>query len=168
LRPDLRILLTLLLFLVLPAGTACAGALKAKTYIIEMTSSQVASGYANYLVPPLAKVFDNAGLKAMRGPGADIVVNLITHSDVGQWMTTSKGKEWLYTVTITAGISAESYVIPTDGTPQFASAVSLVTPNGDREDELACLIRLAARNAIEHYRPKGRYKASGQQCLRRE
>jgi hypothetical protein len=133
-----------------------------------MASSQVDSGYANYLVPPLAKAFDDAGFTAMRGPGADIVVNIITNSDVGQWMATAKGKEWMYTVTIIVGISPEDYDIPYEGTPKFGAEVSLVTPNGDREDELACLITLAAKTAIAQYRPQGIYKASGQQCLRKQ
>jgi len=144
-----------------------AGPLDGKKYIIQMSSSQVSSGYANYLVPPLARVFNDAGFKAMRGPGADIVVNIITHSDVGQWMTTAKGRKWLYTVTITVGVSPENYDIPYEGTPKFGVAAALMTPNGDREDELACLIGLAARNAIEKYKPAGLIKVSGQSCLRR-
>ena len=125
------------------------------------------SGYAAYLVPPLSKAFDDAGFKAMRGPGADIVVNLVTASDVGRWVEKPEGREWLYTVTITAGISPADYVIPFDGTPKFGAQVSLLTPNGDREDELACLITLAAKTAIAHYQPAGLYKASGQECLRK-
>lgn len=148
-------------------GTAQAGSpLDGKTYIIEMSSSQSASGYAHYLVPPLARAIARAGLKPKGGPGADVVFNLVTNSDVGQWMDTPKGREWLYTVTITTGISAESYVIPFEGTPQFGVAASLVTPNPDREDELACLIDLATREAIARYRPQGIIQISGQSCLR--
>ena len=69
---------------------------------------------------------------------------------------------------VTVGISPESYDIPYEGTPQFGAEVSLVTPNGDREDELACLITLAARTAIAQYQSKGLYKASGQECLRKQ
>lgn len=154
----------------LPAFAGAVGGepLSPRKYIIQMASSQVDSGYANYLVPPLAKVFDDAGFTAMRGPGADVVVNIITDSDVGQWMATPNGREWLYTVRITVGISSENYDIPYEGTPQFGAEVALVTPNGDREDELACLITLAARTAIAHYQPKGLYKASGQKCLRKQ
>lgn len=159
-----------LIAFVLPGftGTVCAEPLSPRKYIIQMSSSQVDSGYANYLVPPLAKVFDDAGFSAMRGPGADIVVNIITDSDVGQWMDTAKGRVWLYTVKITVGISPENYDIPYEGTPQFGAELSLVTPNGDREDELACMIALAARTAIAYYQPKGLHRASGQQCLRRQ
>jgi hypothetical protein len=83
-------------------------------------------------------------------------------------MATANGKEWMYTVKITVGISPEDYDIPYEGTPKFGAEVSLVTPNGDREDELACLITLAAKTAIAQYRPQGIYKASGQQCLRKQ
>lgn len=163
------ILIAAYLLLSLPvSGPALAGStLSGKTYIIEMSSSQSASGYMNYLLPPLVDEIERAGLVAKRGPGADVVFNVVTHSDVGQWMDTGKGREWLYTVTITTGISPESYVIPFEGTPQFGVAVSLVTPNGDREDELACLIRLATREAIGRYQPKGLVKLSGQSCLRK-
>ena len=150
------------------ASPVSAAPLAARKYIIQMSSSQVSSGYADYLVPPLAKVFNDAGFEAMRGPGADIVVNIQTSSDVGQWMTTANGKEWMYTVKITVGISPENYDIPYEGTPQFGAEVSLVTPNGDREDELACLITLAAKTAIAHYQLKGLDKVSGQACLRRQ
>lgn len=149
-------------------GAARAEPLSPRKYIIQMSSSQVDSGYAYYLVPPLAKVFDDAGFTAMRGPGADVAVNILTNSDVGQWMSTAKGREWLYTVKITVGISPENYDIPYEGTPQFGAEISLITPNGDREDELACLITLAARTAIAQYQPKGLYKRSGQECLRKQ
>jgi hypothetical protein len=165
-----RVFLSAAIFIVpgLNCGTAQAGSpLDGKTYIIEMSSSQSTSGYAHYLVPPLARAIARAGLKAKGGPGADIVFNLVTHSDVGQWMNTSQGREWLYTVTITTGISPESYVIPFEGTPQFGVAASLVTPNPDREDELACLIDLATREAIARYRPTGIIEISGQSCLRK-
>ncbi|MFM2282055.1 MAG: hypothetical protein RLZZ444_4286 [Pseudomonadota bacterium] len=155
------------LFLCLNTPGALAGSLAGKTYIIEMSSSQSASGYAEYLVPPMVRALDAAGLKSKNGPGADLVVNLVTHSDVGQWMKTKSGREWIYTVRITAGISRPTYSIPYEGTPEFGAELTLLTPNSDREDELACMIGLAVKTAIAHYKPAGRYKASGQQCLRR-
>ena len=153
--------------LLTPEGAHAGSALDGKTYIVEMSSSQSASGYMAYLLPPLVSEIERAGLKAKRGPGADVVFNVVTHSDVGQWMGKGESREWLYTVTITTGISPESYTIPFEGTPQFGVAVSLVTPNGDREDELACLIKLATREAIARYQPKGMVRLSGQSCLRK-
>jgi hypothetical protein len=151
----------------LPAAAGARSPLDGKTYIIEMSSSQGASGYADYLVPPLARAIAAAGLKPKGGPGADVVFNLVTASDVGKWVETKAGRQWLYTVTITVGISAESYVIPFEGTPQFGVAARLVTPDSDREDELRCLIGLATREAIARYRPHGLVQISGQSCLRR-
>ena len=162
--PGIFILATLLV----SSSQGWAEDVPGKKYIIQMSSSQVDSGYANYLVPPLAAVFNKAGFQAMRGPGADFVVNIVTHSDVGKWVNTGKGKEWLYTLTITVGISPENYDIPFEGTPKFGVAASLLTPNGDREDELDCLIRFTARNAIDEYRPSGIIRISGQSCLRRQ
>ena len=145
-----------------------ASPLDGKSYMIEMSSSQSKSGYGDYLLPPLMRVLDKSELTPARmGTSPDVIFNIVTHSDVGQWMETANGREWLYTVTITVGISPESYVIPVAGTPQFGVAVDLVTPNGDREDELACLIGRAAHEAIARYRPTGLIELSGQACLRR-
>jgi hypothetical protein len=162
-----------LVFIAAACLAACAAQaaspLDGKTYMIEMSSSQSKSGYGDYLLPPLTRVLDNSRLRPWEklGPGADVIFNIVTHSDVGQWIKTSKGREWLYTQTITIGISPESYTIPFEGTPQFGVAATLVTPNSDREDELTCLIRLAAREAIARYKPRGIVKVSGQSCLRK-
>lgn len=149
------------------SGVHAASPLDGKTYIIQISSSQSASGYADYLLPPLARAIAKAGLTPKGGPGADVVFNVVTQSDVGQWMKTANGREWLYTLTVTTGISPESYAIPYEGTPQFGVAATLVTPDSDREDELACLIELATREAIARYRSKGIVKISGQSCLRK-
>lgn len=143
--------------------------LDGKSYMIEMSSSQSKSGYGDYLLPPLMRALDKSSLKPARmGTKADVIFNIVTHSDVGQWMKTSKGREWLYTQTITVGISLEAYSIPYEGTPQFGVAATLITPNSDRDDELVCLIGLAAREAIARYQPSGIVKISGQSCLRRQ
>jgi hypothetical protein len=158
---------SLWLSLIAPPVQAAAP-LDGKTYIVYVSSLQSDSGYIAYLLPPMGRAIARAGLKpAKPAPGADVVFNIVTDSDVGQWMEGANGREWLYTVTITIGISPESYVIPFEGTPQFGVAVSLITPNGDREDELACLIELATREAIARYQPRGLIKLSGQSCLRK-
>ena len=144
-----------------------AEGLKGKSYIIELSSSQYDSGYGAYLVPPLVRALGGAGLRSAGGPGADLVANIVTRSDVGRWMGESEAQEWIYTVEITFGLSPESYVIPFDGTPVFGVTATLLTPNPDREDELACLIRLAARTAIANYRPEGQLKTDGSPCLRK-
>ena len=152
------------------ASTAqAASPLDGKTYVVEMSSSQSSSGYADYLLPPLLRVLENSALKPWKklGPGADVVFNVVTHSDVGQWKQTAKGREWLYTQTITVGVSPESYSIPYEGTPRFGVAATLITPNSDREDELACLIELSSRQAIARYKPSGIIEISGQSCLRK-
>lgn len=148
-------------------AAALAGPLDGKSYIIELSSSQYTSGYGEYLVPPLARVLAKSGMRAKNGPGADVVVNIVPESDVGQWVGSGEARQWLYTVQITVGISPESYVIPYEGTPAFGVTARLMTPNSDREDELACLVKLAARTALAHYRPTGAVQTDGSACLRR-
>lgn len=149
------------------AAPAQAGPLDGKTYIIEISSSQSSSGYAEYLLPPLLAELARSKMRPAKGPGADVVVNIVTESDVGQWMGSGEDRAWIYTVQITIGISPESYVIPLDGTPVFGIRARLLTPNPDREDELNCLTRLAARTAIRNYQPEGIFTTDGSSCLRR-
>lgn len=159
----MRALILLLALLPLPAF---ADPLTGKTYIIEMSSSQMASGYADYLIPPLAKALARSPMTAKNGPGADVVVNIVTGSDVGRWVQTAQGRVWLYTISVTVGISPGETVLPHDGTPVFGARAELQTPNPDREDELRCLITLAARTALAEYRPKGQVKVDGAACAR--
>jgi hypothetical protein len=155
------------LAIILLAGQAAmAEGLTGKSYIIELSSSQYDSGYGAYLVPPLVRALDRAGLRSAGGPGADLVANIVTESDVGQWIGEGDAREWTHTVRITVGLSPESYVIPFEGTPAFGVTATLLTPNPDREDELDCLIGLAARTAIANYRPEGHLRTDGSACLR--
>jgi len=156
-----------LLLLLLLATPALAGPLTGKTYILQLSSSQYASGYGAYLVPPLAAVMTTSGMTSKDGPGADVVVNIVTDSDVGQWVGSGAQKQWLYTISVTIGISPEAYQIPYEGTPAFGVKAALLTPNGDREDEMDCLIALAARTALARYQPKGLLVTDGQSCLRK-
>ncbi|MDU8910923.1 hypothetical protein [Aestuariicoccus sp. MJ-SS9] len=145
---------------------AATGGLDARTYVIELTSSQFVSGYGGDLVPPLVSALGRKGMRAVENQDAEVVVNIVTDMDVGQWMWRGDEQKWIYTVRIMVGISPVDYVIPEDGTPVFGVRVRLETPNPDREDELGCLIRLAARTAVEQYRPAGMIELDGQECLR--
>lgn len=156
-----------LLLALLLATPAAADPLTGKSYIIQLSSSQYSSGYGNYLLPPLAKVLAHSGLKSQNGPGADVMVNVETDSDVGRWVGKGDGRVWTYTISATVGISPEAYVIPFEGTPAFGVRAVLETPNPDRQDEMDCLITLAARTALENYQPAGILKTDGSSCLRR-
>lgn len=159
-------MLRLTLALILLASQAAADPLAGKSYIIELSSTQSSSGYGEYLLPPLLKVMQHSGLKAQNGPGADLVINIKPESDVGAWVGAGENRVWLYTISVTVGISPESYMIPLDGTPVFGITTSLQTPNPDRQDEMDCLITLAARTALKNYRPTGMFKTDGSTCLR--
>ena len=163
--------------LLLPAAMAGAGPLDGKSYIIELSSSQSSSGYGDYLLPPLASVLASvlagSGMVAKNGPGpgagadVDVVVNIVTHSDVGQWLLQGEDRQWICTFDVTVGISPESCMIPFGGTPVFGVRARLLTPNSDREDELVCLIKQAARTALTAYRPEGIFQTDGSDCLRK-
>jgi hypothetical protein len=156
----------LLAFVALTSIALAASPLKGKSYMLEMSSSQ--SSLTEFYVPPMSAALDAAGLtpKSGLGPGADVIVNIVHTYDVGKWVETSGGREWLYTIRFTAGISPEAYFIPRDGTPQFGVEAALVTPNPDREDEWRCLIKLAVSEAVARYRETGLIRISGQKCLR--
>lgn len=157
----------LILTLAVLAAPALADPLDGKSYIVEMSSSQMASGYGLYLLPPLLSVLERSRMKAQNGPGADVVVNIVTGGDVGRWVNTAEGQVWLYTVSATVGISPEAYDIPFEGTPAYGITASLLTPNPDRQDEMDCLIRLAARTALKNYRPSGVFPVDGSSCQRK-
>lgn len=153
-------------FLLVAHTVQAASPLKGKSYMLQMASTQ--SSLTEFYVPPMADALDAAGLtpKSGLGPGADVIVNLVHTYDVGKWVETASGREWLYTIRFTAGISPEAYPIPHDGTPQFGVEAALVTPNPDREDEWRCLIRLAVSEAAARYQKTGLIRVSGQKCLR--
>lgn len=149
------------------AGGALAAPLEGKTYIIELSTTANSSGYAEFLVPSLAAALDASGLRSKGGPGADLVVNIITVADMGQWLGQGDAREWVYTVDITIGISPESYSLPQDGTPVFGIRARLLTPDSDRMDELDCLTRLATRTAVANHGKTGVLETDGSSCLRR-
>lgn len=155
------LILTLLL-----ATPAAATPLAGQSYIIELSSSQSASGYGDYLLLPLMRALRGSDMVPHRilGPGADIVVNVVTSSDVGAWR--GDPQVWTYTISATVGLSPESHAIPYDGTPAFGVRAVLQTPNPDRPDEMDCLIALATRTALANYRPTGILQTNGQSCLR--
>lgn len=161
----MKILMTAAAFACVACG-AVAGPLDGKNYVIELSSSQYASGYGNDLVPPLVSALAAAHMHATTNANAEFVVNIVTDSDVGQWIGQGEDRAWIYTVLITVGVSPVAYVIPDDGTPAFGVRARLLTPNPDREDELACLIKLAARTAVANYRPAGLLQIDGTVCRR--
>jgi hypothetical protein len=152
------------LLLTLLATPAQADPLTGKTYIIQLSSSQYDSGYGKYLLPPLAAALKTSGMNDQHGPGADVVVNVETASDVGKWVGHGASKVWTYSISATVGISPEAYEIPYDGTPAFGIRATLQTPNPDRQDEMECLIRLAALTALKNYRPIGIFETDGSAC----
>lgn len=143
------------------------GLLAGKSYIIEMTSSQLASGFANDLVPPLVSALDASGLKRKDGQGADYVISISHEYDVGEWYGTGKRQAWLHTRIVTVGITPANGDPWPQGkhSPAFGVLAVLKTPDVDRVDEMECLIRVAVTEAAAKYRPTGRLRIDAAKCL---
>jgi hypothetical protein len=156
--------------LALPAAAQHSAEFPGKrTYIVQLTSSQSASGLGEYLVPPLTRAFRKTGMRFEGGPGADFAATVESRSDVGSWHGTGDGRQWLYERLVTVGLSPADVDVEPQGrlSPSFAVSVRLVTPDADRVDELDCLIALATRELAARYRPTGQVTVNGQGCARR-
>lgn len=142
---------------------------KGRSYIVQLTGSQAASGFGNYLVPPLTQAMRKAGLRYRGDAGVEFAATVETGSDVGKWQGSGAGRAWLYTRFVTVGLSPADIDIEPEGrlTPSFWVKVQLVTPNEDRVDELNCLIALATRELAARYRPEGGVTVDGQGCARK-
>ena len=161
--------LALGLALALAGGPGLAdGVPKGTTVIIQLKSTQLDSGLGEYLVPPLAKALRRAALRLMGGPGAELVATVESQSDVGAWVDTPAGREWLYTRTVVVGLSPAEADVEPEGrlAPWFSVGARILTPDEDRVDELDCLIALATREAVARYVERGQVIVDGRQCLR--
>lgn len=166
---------TRLLFLplALSALTACGaeaaqGFPAGESYIIQLTGTQSSSGLGEYLVPPLRRAFDAAGLVYLGGPQARFVATVENAYDVGKWYGRGTERAWLHTRTVTVGLSPNGVDIDRRGrlAPLFSVSARIRTPDADRVDEFNCLVALAVRELVARYRPKGRATVDGASCLR--
>lgn len=161
-----------LLAAAITAGTAAAETSPAfprgDSYIIQLTSSQYASGLGDYLVPPLDKAFRRTGMRSEGGPTAKFAATVQRESDVGSWHGTADAKVWLYQRSITLGLSPADVDIEPEGklSPHFSVTARILTPDADRVDELNCLIALATRELSARYTPRGHVLVNGSGCAR--
>lgn len=160
----------LLMALAAPAGAQQSPEFpKSGSFIIQLTSSQYASGMGEYLVPPLQKAFRKTGMRYEGGPGAGFAATVESGSDVGKWYGTSDAATWLYERRVTVGLSPASIDIEPEGrlNPSFSVTAVILTPNEDRVDELDCLIALATRELSLRYKPTGHVTIDGKGCARK-
>jgi hypothetical protein len=138
------------------------------SYIIQLTSSQYASGLGEYLVPPLEKAFRQTGMRYEGGPEAQFAATVETKSDVGSWYGTGDAKVWLYERSITVGLTPAEVDVEPEGklSPSFSVTVRMLTPDADRVDEMNCLIALATRELSARYKPRGHVLVNGSGCAR--
>jgi hypothetical protein len=158
------------LALALPAAAQHAPDFPAgRSYIVQLTGSQAASGLGDYLVPPLTRAMGRTGLTYRGDAGAEFAATVETGSDVGKWYGSGDDRAWLYTRFVTVGLSPADVDVEPEGrlAPRFWVKVQLVTPNEDRVDELNCLIALATRELAARYKPEGGVVVNGQGCARK-
>jgi hypothetical protein len=138
-----------------------------KSFLVQATSSQSASGMSDIFAPPLGKALVGAGLR-IGGRDAALAASVELTSDVGRWYGRGEARRWLYRRKVTVGLSPAEFEIEQAGKlrPAFAVRASLVTADADRVDEMACLIRLAVDVMKTRYRPRGRIDIDGQVCAR--
>ena len=141
--------------------------------IIQLTSSQFASGFGEYLVPPLLEAFQKTGMVYAYDSDADFAATIETGADVGKWYEADEAADvaevWLYERFVTVGLSPAEMDIERHGklAPSFSVSVRLLTPDQDRVDELNCLITLATRELAARYRVKGHVLVDGRRCARK-
>lgn len=149
-----------------------AGALAGKSYIVEMTNAQIASGFANDLVPPLVSALNTTGLKQKGGTGvgSDYVISISHDYDAGKWYGKGEHQAWLHTRIITVGITPANGDPWPQGkhSPAFGVSAELQTPDVDRVDELDCMIRGAVMEAAAKYQTSGRLRIYAAKCLRKD
>lgn len=141
---------------------------KSDSFIIQLTSSQYASGLGEYLVPPLLRAFRKTGMRYLGGPGAGFAATVESRSDVGEWYGAGDARQWLYARRVTVGLSPADVDVEPEGrlSPSFAVTALVITPNEDRVDELECLIALATRELSFRYRAVGHVTVDGRGCAR--
>lgn len=150
------------------AGAAGAerSALAGRTYVVQMTQPQVASGLAAHLLPPLTAAFARAGLVYRGGPDAEWVATVDTSSDVGAWYGSGSARRWLYMREVLIDIGPQAAMEKRPYGSRRGVAARLRTPDEDRADEYACLVDLAVADIAAHGPPKGRRTVDGAACAR--
>ncbi len=171
---NLRLSTFLYLFLALPALAQHSPEFPRNSrLIIQLTSSQLVSGFGEHLVPPLLEAFQKTGMTYAYDSDADFAASVETGSDVGRWYETDEeevvAEVWLYERFVTVGLSPAEVDIEPHGklAPSFPVTVKLVTPDQDRVDELNCLIALATRELAARYRAKAHVLVDGSSCARK-
>lgn len=162
----MRSALILLLLSAPSDANRLTGPLSGKSDIIQLSAAENSSGYGEFLLPPLDNAMTTAGMRAQDGAAADMVVRVETDGDGGQSGGEGAAPVRLCRISTKVGISPESFAIPAAGTPAFGARASLMTTNPDRQKQWDCLIKLAARTALQNDRPQGLVGVDGQACNR--
>lgn len=147
-----------------PRVDAAEGAPKGRGYVVMMTQSQISSGLARHLVPPMVDALDRAGMTNAKGPSAEWVVSVESSADHGAWLGSGESRRWRYKRTVSVTFA------PNEGFPRKAETATftvdarVVTANEDRPDEFRCLVDLAVKTAMARWKTSGRVAVDGVAC----
>jgi hypothetical protein len=150
---------------ILPApGGAAEGGPRGRSYVVMMTQSQISSGIARYLVPPMVEALDRAGMTNAKGPSAEWVVSVESSSDHGAWLGSGESRRWRYKRTVSVTFAPNEGFPRKAETSTFTVDARVVTANEDRPDEFRCLVDLAVKAAMVGWKKSGRIAIDGVAC----
>jgi hypothetical protein len=151
------------LLAVTPARAAESGP-KGRSYVVMMTQSQISSGLARHLVPPMVEALDRAGMTNAQGPSAEWVVSVDDGSDHGVWLGSGESRRWRYTRTVSVTFAPNRGFPRKADTPTFTVDARVVTADADRVNEFRCLLDLAVKTAMTRWKASGRVAVAGVAC----
>lgn len=145
-------------------AAAAESAPKGRTYVVMMTQSQIGSGLARHLVPPMTDALDRIGMVNAKGPTAEWVVSLESEADNGTWLGSGESRRWRHTRTVEVAFAPNEGFPRKPETRRFTVAAQVVTANPDRTDEFKCLVDLAVKTAFARWQSSGRIVVRGVEC----
>lgn len=143
---------------------AAESAPKGRGYVVMMTQSQISSGLARHLVPPMVDALDRIGMVNAKGPTAEWVVSVESEADHGAWLGSGESRRWRHTRTVSVTFAPNEGFPRKPETRRFTVAAEVVTANPDRPDEFRCLVDLAVKTAFARWKASGRIAVRGVEC----
>jgi hypothetical protein len=145
-------------------GGAAEGGPKGRSYVVMMTQTQISSGLARHLVPPMVDALDRAGMTNAKGPGAEWVVSVESSADHGAWLGSGESRRWRHVRTVSVTFAPNEGFPRKAETSTFTVDARVVTADPDRTDEFRCLVDLAVKTAMTRWKKSGRVAVQGVAC----
>lgn len=145
-------------------GKAAEAGPRGRSYVVMMTGSQISSGLARHLVPPLVDALDRAGMTNAKGPSAEWVVSVESSADHGAWLGSGESRRWRHKRTVSVTFAPNEGFPRKAETSTFTVDARVVTADTDRADEFRCLVDLAVKTAMARWKASGHVAVDGIAC----